>query len=259
MADTDLPYLLFYLGDDLYAISTQVVRELILTPRITGLPEAGADIRGVINLRGKVIKVVDLRRRLGMNPLIDEIRSIEEILELRKQDHIDWLNELENSIREKRDFKFTTNPHECRFGKWYYGFKSNNDVLTKCLPRLEEPHSAIHLTAKEALAELKKGNPDKAIEIIDKKRSTALAEMIHLLDNFMRLLTETNSEITIVLSSNGKGHAITVDRVLSVERIPAEYLQDPPEIFTGSRAVLKIGRRKSGELITVLDSTNILT
>jgi len=258
MAISELPYLLFYLGDEIYAISSEFVREMLLTPNVTALPEAAADVRGVINLRGKVVKVVDLRCRLGMEPLMELLDSFEKMLQLRKQDHINWLNELEDCIRGKREFKLATNPHECQFGRWYYSFKTSNDVLAKLLPRFEAPHDAIHKTAIEALAELYKGAPDKALAIIEERRDTALARMIRLLDNAMQLLRETNTEITVVLSSNGKPQAVTVDRVLSVERIPAEYLQDPPDIFGGSRSIFKIGRRKTGELVSVLDSNSLL-
>jgi chemotaxis signal transduction protein len=258
MATSEFPYLLFYLGDEIYAISAEFVREMLLTPSLTALPGADADVRGVINLRGTVVKVVDLRRRLGMKPLVEVIQSFDNMLQLRKQDHINWLNELEDCIRERRDFKLATNPHECQFGRWYYGFKTNNGVLAKFLPRFEDPHNTIHKTAMEALAELHKGEPDRALSIIEERRDTALAEMIHLLDNITQLLRETNTEITVVLSSNGKPQAVTVDRVLSVERISAEDMQDPPDVFRGLHIISKIGRRKTGELVSVLDLNSLL-
>lgn len=59
-------YLTFHLADEVYGIEILKVREIIGLMRITRIPGSATHIRGVINLRGKVIPVIDLRRRFGM-------------------------------------------------------------------------------------------------------------------------------------------------------------------------------------------------
>jgi purine-binding chemotaxis protein CheW len=59
-------YLSFRLGMEEYAIQVLRVREIVKIQHITGVPEAPPEVRGVINLRGKVIPVVDLRIKFGM-------------------------------------------------------------------------------------------------------------------------------------------------------------------------------------------------
>lgn len=59
-------YLLFYLGDELYGINIINVTEIIEMQRITPVPDMPDYIKGVINLRGKVIPVMDLRLRFRM-------------------------------------------------------------------------------------------------------------------------------------------------------------------------------------------------
>lgn len=59
-------YLLFYLGDELYGVNIINVTEIIEMQRITPVPDMPDYIRGVINLRGKVIPVMDLRLRFRM-------------------------------------------------------------------------------------------------------------------------------------------------------------------------------------------------
>jgi purine-binding chemotaxis protein CheW len=59
-------YLSFHLGDEEYAIQVLKVREIVKLQHITGVPETRAELKGVINLRGKVIPVVDLRLRFGL-------------------------------------------------------------------------------------------------------------------------------------------------------------------------------------------------
>src|SRR3954466_12914586 len=59
-------YLSFHLGAEEYAIQVLKVREIVKLQHITGVPETPPELKGVINLRGKVIPVVDLRLRFGL-------------------------------------------------------------------------------------------------------------------------------------------------------------------------------------------------
>lgn len=59
-------YLTFILGDESYAIPVLRVREIIRLTRITEVPQMPDYVRGVINLRGKIIPVMDLRLRFGL-------------------------------------------------------------------------------------------------------------------------------------------------------------------------------------------------
>lgn len=62
-------YLAFHLGNEEYGIQVMKVREIIGVQDITSVPRTPDYLRGVINLRGKVIPVVDLRRKFGLEPV----------------------------------------------------------------------------------------------------------------------------------------------------------------------------------------------
>jgi purine-binding chemotaxis protein CheW len=59
-------YLTFSLGKEEYGIGIQKIKEIIGLMTITPIPKTPEYYKGVINLRGKVIPVVDLRLRFGM-------------------------------------------------------------------------------------------------------------------------------------------------------------------------------------------------
>ncbi|MFL5271870.1 MAG: chemotaxis protein CheW [Anaeromyxobacteraceae bacterium] len=61
-------YMTFKLADEAYGLEILKVREIIGLMEITRVPRASEYVRGVINLRGKVIPVVDLRTKFGMPP-----------------------------------------------------------------------------------------------------------------------------------------------------------------------------------------------
>lgn len=56
----------FQLDKELYGADIAVVREVTPLQRVTKVPRTPSYIEGVINLRGRVIPVIDLRRRLGL-------------------------------------------------------------------------------------------------------------------------------------------------------------------------------------------------
>lgn len=64
-------YLTFRLGDEEYGLEILKVQEIIKMQSITKVPRTPAFVRGVINLRGKVISVVDLRLKFSMDSQAD--------------------------------------------------------------------------------------------------------------------------------------------------------------------------------------------
>jgi purine-binding chemotaxis protein CheW len=55
----------FRIGEETYGVPIGSVREIVRVPEITVVPNAPEMIEGVINLRGKIIPVMDLRKRFG--------------------------------------------------------------------------------------------------------------------------------------------------------------------------------------------------
>ncbi|WP_434716048.1 chemotaxis protein CheW [Paraburkholderia sp. A3RO-2L] len=66
---TDREVLSFMLGDEAYGVDILKVQELRRYERVTQLANLPAYIRGVMNLRGAIVPVIDLRLRLGMPEL----------------------------------------------------------------------------------------------------------------------------------------------------------------------------------------------
>jgi purine-binding chemotaxis protein CheW len=69
MADKEGKYLTFSLANEEYGIGILKIKEIIGMMPITTVPQTPKFVKGVINLRGKVIPVLDLRRRFGLEPM----------------------------------------------------------------------------------------------------------------------------------------------------------------------------------------------
>ncbi len=85
MADREGKYLTFTLADEEYGIGILKIREIIGMMPITSVPQTPAFVKGVINLRGKVIPVVDLRLRFGMAEIDYTERTCIIVVEIQSQ------------------------------------------------------------------------------------------------------------------------------------------------------------------------------
>lgn len=66
MATNVTKYLVFGISEERYGIPVTKVREVIRHERITPVHEASEFLKGVINLRGKIIPIIDMRAKFGM-------------------------------------------------------------------------------------------------------------------------------------------------------------------------------------------------
>ncbi|HXI19568.1 MAG TPA: chemotaxis protein CheW [Gemmatimonadales bacterium] len=64
--EPELHLVVFRLGGEEYAVPIGLVREVVRVADITRVPHAPAHVRGVMNLRGRILPVVEIRSRLGL-------------------------------------------------------------------------------------------------------------------------------------------------------------------------------------------------
>jgi purine-binding chemotaxis protein CheW len=76
-------YLTFNLANEEYGIGILKVKEIIGMMTITPVPQTPAFVKGVINLRGKVIPVIDLRLKFGMEEIEYDERTSIIVVEVR--------------------------------------------------------------------------------------------------------------------------------------------------------------------------------
>ncbi|MHB9130776.1 MAG: chemotaxis protein CheW [Armatimonadota bacterium] len=64
--DTEEQLVIFTLGEEAYGVSIEAVNTIIRLPDITAVPHAPVYVEGVINLRGLIVPVINLRTRFGL-------------------------------------------------------------------------------------------------------------------------------------------------------------------------------------------------
>lgn len=102
-ADGDNQYLTFSVAGEHLAMSIDAVKEIIETPQVTRVPMTPDYIRGVINLRGNVVPVIDLGARLGRGALTLTKRSCIVLVEVSAGDEGHTLGMLVDEVKNILD------------------------------------------------------------------------------------------------------------------------------------------------------------
>lgn len=93
-------YMTFKLGDELFAINVAQVREVLEVPQITKVPTAPQYMRGVVNVRGQSIPVVDLRLRFGLPKATETLQTRIIVMELALDGEVAVLGGIADSVHE---------------------------------------------------------------------------------------------------------------------------------------------------------------
>lgn len=94
------PYLTFELEKELFAVDVSKVREVLDFSKITKIPHTPEYMKGVINLRGSVVPVIDLRLKFGMNETETTIDTCIIVLEIDMDDETIIIGALADSVQE---------------------------------------------------------------------------------------------------------------------------------------------------------------
>ncbi len=93
-------YLTFRLGDEVFALDISKVREVLDFTTVTKVPRTPEFMRGVINLRGSVVPVVDLRLKFGMTITEKTVNTCIIIVEVTVDNETTILGALADSVQE---------------------------------------------------------------------------------------------------------------------------------------------------------------
>ena len=98
--NTTLQYLTFALGEEVFALETGSVREVIELVSVTRIPKTPPFMRGVINLRGHAVPVVDLRIKFDMPTVADTVNTCIIIVDVEVEGENCHMGAIVDSVRE---------------------------------------------------------------------------------------------------------------------------------------------------------------
>jgi len=93
-------YLTFKLDEEMFAVEVVKVREILEFTRVTRVPQMPHYMRGVINLRGSVVPVVDLRLKFGMSETLQTVHTCILVVEVELDREVTLIGALADSVQE---------------------------------------------------------------------------------------------------------------------------------------------------------------
>ena len=96
-------YLTFTLDKEQYAVDVAKVREVLEVPDLTKIPRMPSYMIGVINIRGHVVPVIDLRTKFGMERIEHTVRTSIVVTEIASQGELITIGCLADSVQEVVD------------------------------------------------------------------------------------------------------------------------------------------------------------
>jgi len=242
------------LGERFCSLPVDCVREMTVLPAVRELCGTQDFVPGVITLRGAAIPVVDLRMRLGMGDIMDENNAIVALLKAREEDHINWIAELEASVREQRPFALSTDPTQCAFGQWMATFEPQTRELGHLLHGFDAPHAAIHDVAKKVARLVSLGDRDGALALIEATRTSELRAMLEQFKRLFAMLSMKPRQIAAVIEIEGEHVGVIVDEVASLAWVKVEQGDISKEATHIDGLFACMGRNEAdGQMISMLD------
>ncbi|MGD0776754.1 MAG: chemotaxis protein CheW [Candidatus Solibacter sp.] len=243
-----------------FAVPATFVREIVAMPDVTAVPQCSPQHRGVINLRGRLLSLTDLRKQFGWQSIQEELEGFYSLMGQREQDHRNWLRELERSVADGSEFRLARDPHKCAFGRWYDSYRSESPWIMALLRKFEPPHGKIHALAFSIDELVKSGKNEEALRLIESARHGVLQEMILLFQQLRQLMRENVKELALVITVAQRTFAVSIDQALAVEKIAPDLIQEvqPDVISPGCGLVYRTVQRRSGTLAMILEPDRLL-
>ena len=93
-------YLTFKLAEEVFAVDVEKVREILELTSITKVPQTPEYMRGVINLRGSVVPVMDMRLKFGMPASEQTVNTCIIVVEVLHDNEVVVIGALADSVQE---------------------------------------------------------------------------------------------------------------------------------------------------------------
>ncbi|MBA3009114.1 MAG: chemotaxis protein CheW [Proteobacteria bacterium] len=137
-SSADNAFSTFHLGTSLFGINILEIQEINKNFEITQVPHASDYIKGIINLRGQIVTIIDLGRKLGLNP-VQKNKDNKNIIVHSENEHIGLLVDAIHDVVHAKIHDIETAPSNIGEikGKYLQGVLKNKKQLIGILNMTE--------------------------------------------------------------------------------------------------------------------------
>lgn len=253
------PHVIFRLCNELFSISGKYVSSIQQFPdKLIQVPHVPDYVRGTFSYLGKTISLVDLRALFGWPTVEEEYQKFSEMIDHRKQDHLNWVRTLEECLEENKAFPLATDFHQCALGRWRDRYETQSDAIAHHLKKIDPPHRELHAMALEAM-KCSQDCENCAREECQKKvlkRMTdqLVPQIIALLDEAKDMFKDIEYREMVLVLNGERPVSLLVDDVIAVDDLIDEENDGLSKSTKKQAFIHKIQRyNRTQELIMELD------
>lgn len=248
----------FSIQKNLYGLDLDLIQRIIPLSALTSLPDEHLYVDGMMSYEGKVLKVLSFRKMIGLPTYDDELRVL--FTELGDE-HKEWINALATAVVEDKAFTKTTDPHDCRLGRWLDGFSSYDDEVMTILRRLNKHHMSLHHSAEGVLS-LRKTSEEQALTLLQtdimKTYETTMSNIGFFIDKFSMIVDSLQK--MLIYQDGSTLFGIKVDDIDDIASIDETTIRPMDDIKMDSdymkiEGVVEI----DGKLVNVIRSVRFPT
>lgn len=262
-------YVVVDVNHNFYGMTTESTVELMSAgmSQITRVPHSPDYIAGVINHRGTIIPVIELRSLLGFEPRSAELDKLKAMFNQLKEDHVNWLSALQDAVYLDQKFTKATDPTKCNFGKWFISVMEGTSpmsamvmgdpILKGLVERFDTPHRKIHAIAERVLLLKENGDTEQAVDVIKLARETDLVVMCELFDRVLDTVATKLESMLVITEIGSRKAAIAVDGVSFVLDCKDEAIEALPETAENTEFLSGLVYQSDGSYILIADLEHI--
>lgn len=214
--DVSGSYLTFHLSQAKYALPVDAIQYITTLDAIQPheVPRGKSGLSRVFTFQNEQISLFNFSRLIGSTSQLEECIALIEMLDQRKQDHLDWMAALEESLRSGSEFIKAKDPHKCAFGTWYDHYHTNDEELRAIMVRFDEPHKRIHALAEKLLSMAKNQSKlQEALNILEEERHSTLKQLLKLFSQAKSRLSDMLKPVVVILQANKRRYAVELDSI----------------------------------------------
>lgn len=246
-----LEVLLARVGRKLFALPLGTIEHIL---PVDGNESARADLSGVLSFQGEPVAWHPLWPLLEETSCFATLDEIGTLLPQRRQDHIDWVGALEQSLNTGAPFTKARTHRDCAFGQWYYAYHTDDRQLCLTLEQFEAPHARIHALADKLLGLAEAGQRVEALAQLAAERETTLARLLQLFDRLVALLPTLKRQQAIIVTDQECRHALGIDGVVDIHAVSPDQFRPTMGEFGGLHPAGFVLGIDNGQPVPLLDA-----
>ncbi|MCA9517669.1 MAG: chemotaxis protein CheW [Myxococcales bacterium] len=252
-------HVVFTAANQRCAIAHDKVEQMVTLPPVVPVPHTHPAVAGIINLRGAVIGLLDLRAVFGRPSVADEIQGLLMELDDYEREHQDMVAQLSWALESKSALPRLPEPHECGYGRRYADGAQGNQHVQSVISRIDGPHKALHALRGDLERLVRAGDRERAARRLADAQAGDLARMGQLFNELRETYRTGRRDIALVVRLDGMSPmAVQVDSVETVDTLTrANGTEWDGSRNFGSSMIDHIATDREGRLVTVIEPARL--